>query len=83
MLIILTEGIAADSVFTSLQLLSAGPSKMQKADELSLKVIDEDGLFDLIRTRKSQPFQGRERHSFPCIEVEKLVQCFESCFGVA
>ncbi|EDQ90530.1 uncharacterized protein MONBRDRAFT_16219, partial [Monosiga brevicollis MX1] len=33
-----------------------GPSKMSKARDLKLKVLDEDGLFELIRTRPAQAF---------------------------
>ncbi|EGD83360.1 hypothetical protein PTSG_03969 [Salpingoeca rosetta] len=36
--------------------IEPGPSKMKKAEELKLNVIDEDGLFDLIRTLPEKPF---------------------------
>lgn len=37
--------------------MEAGPSKMKKAEDLKLKVIDEDGLFNLIRTLPEKPFE--------------------------
>jgi BRCT domain type II-containing protein len=32
---------------------------MAKAKDLKLKVVDEDGLFELIKTRPAQAFKGR------------------------
>lgn len=54
-----------------------GPAKKAKAEELKIKIVDEDGLFELIRTRPAKPFdmdcawwRRRER----CIGFETAVR---------